>query len=526
MSRWRWLALVVLGILTAGSMAVFVRVPGYMDAEYYYATAIQLSDGHGFQEPFLWNYLDDPASLPHPSHLYWMPMASVVAAAGLKILGSGFRSAQLPFVVLAGGLPALTAWVALHLKATPRQSFLSGLLAVFPGFYLPFLVTTDAFAAFAWIGTLAFVSATVAFRGRGWFWWLVAGLAAGAAHLARADGVLILFPLGVMAALSPRRRLAAIALLAAGYAMVIAPWMARNLALSGSLLAAGGARTLWLTSYDELFTYPPTLLNPARWASEGWAAILAARVEALGSNLTTLAVVVGSVVLGPFMLVGAWHKRREPLVVGGAAYLFLLLAVMTLAFPFSGSRGGLFHSAAGVLPILWALAPIGLDRVLEWVSDRRKRDPERAWRLFAPPILAIVIGISVWVAWDRVIAGWPSAPRWEASDSQHRAVSDALLLLDASPGVVAVNDPPGFHLASGLPCIVMPFGDPSTLRRVTDRFNVEWVILDANYPAPLADVYQDPESVPWLALRGQMDDSQGRPVYLLQVISQSAGGMP
>src|SRR5512137_461345 len=111
MSRSRWLVLVVLGMLTAGSMAAFVRVPGYMDAEYYYATAIELSEGRGFQEPFLWNYLDDPASLPHPSHLYWMPAVSVIAAAGLKVLGAGFRSAQLPFVILAAGLPALTAWI-------------------------------------------------------------------------------------------------------------------------------------------------------------------------------------------------------------------------------------------------------------------------------------------------------------------------------------------------------------------------------------------------------------------------------
>jgi hypothetical protein len=61
---------------------------------------------------------------------------------------------------------------------------------------------------------------------------------------------------------------------------------------------------------------------------------------------------------------------------------------------------------------------------------------------------------------------------------------------------------------------------------VADRFELEWVILDANYPAPLAGVYRDPESVPWLALRGQMNDAQARPIYLLQVSSQGAGGIP
>jgi hypothetical protein len=526
MSRWQWLALLALGFLTAGSMAVFVRVPGYMDAEYYYATAIELAEGQGFREPFVWNYLDDHAALPHPSHLYWMPLTSVLAAAGLSALGSGFRSAQLPFVLLTAGLPVLTAWIALQLMSSVRQALLAGLLAAFAGFYLPFLVTTDAFAASAWIGTLAFASAAAATRGRGIIFWLTAGLLAGVAHLARADGVILLLPLAGLAALSPRRRCLAVSLLAVGYSLVIAPWLARNLAATGSLLSPGGTRTLWLTSYDELFTYPANLLDAGRWAAQGLTEILAARARALVSNIETLVVVVGGVILGPFMLVGAWRQRREPLVAGGMAYLALLLAVMTLAFPFPGARGGLFHSSAGVLPILWALAPIGVERVLEQVSARRGWKPERAWRLFAPAIVVVTIGISGWVAWDRAAAGWPAATRWETSSVSHRAVTEALVLLDPSPGVVAVNDPPGFYLASGLPCVVVPYGDPSTLRDVVDRFEVEWVILDANYPAPLVDLYADPRSEAWLSLRGQIDDQEGKPVYLLQVAPSSGSATP
>lgn len=146
--------------------------------------------------------------------------------------------------------------------------------------------------------------------------------------------------------------------------------------------------------------------------------------------------------------------------------------------------------------------------------------------MFAPTSLVIIVGISAWVAWDRAAAGWPSAPRWEIADSKYQAVTDALLLLDPSPGTVAVNDPPGFYLASGLPCVVVPYGDSSTLRSVVDRFNIEWVILDANFPAPLEGVYQNPESVTWIAVRGELDDVQGRPVYLLQVAAQDGDGTP
>ena len=516
----------MLGLLTAGTMAVFVRAPGYMDAEYYYATAVELSEGRGFQEPFVWNYLDDAATLPHPSHLYWMPLASILAAAGLSAIGGGFRAAQLPLVLLAAGLPLLAAWVAVRLKARARQALLSGMLAAFAGFYLPFLVTTDAFAAYAWIGTLAFVSAAAAYRGRSPLVWLVAGLLVGAGHLARADGVILLLPIAGLAAFSPRRRLPSMALLILGYLLVMAPWMSRNLSTTGSLMGAGGARTLWLTSYDELFAYPASSISFGRWAAQGLGEILAARAQALAANFKTLVVVVGSVILGPFMLAGAWSRRREPLVVVSGIYLLLLVGVMTVAFPFSGARGGLFHSSASVLPILWALAPIGMQRVLEWVSARRGWDPERAWHLFTPAIVAGMIAISGWVAWDRAAAGWPAATRWQASADHHRAVAEALLRLDPSPGVVAINDPPGFYLASGLPCVVVPYGDQAILREVAERFDVEWLVLDINHPAPLADVYADPESVRWLALRGQIEGPQGMPVYLLQMVAEDGSALP
>ncbi len=526
MTRWQWVGLAVLGILTAGTMAVFVRAPGYMDAESYYASAVELSEGRGFQEPFVWNYLDEAATLPHPSHLYWMPLASILAAAGMTAIGGGFRAAQLPFVLLAAGLPILSAWMAIQLQASARQAVLSGVLGAFAGFYLPFLVTTDAFAAYAWIGTLAFVCAAAGYRGRSLIAWLAAGLLIGAGHLARADGVILLLPIAGLAAFSPRRRLPSMALLLSGYLLVMAPWMSRNLSTTGSLLGPGGARTLWLVSYDELFAYPASSINFGRWAAQGLGEILAARVQAIAANLKTLVVVVGGVILGPLMLAGAWRRRHELLVVVSGIYLLLLVGVMTVAFPFSGSRGGLFHSSASVLPILWALAPIGLQGVLEWVSARRGWNPERAWRLFAPAIVAAMIAISAWVAWDRAAAGWPAATRWEASADHHRAIAEAVLRLDPSPGVVAINDPPGFYLASGLPCVVVPFGDQATLREVVERFDVEWVVLDINHPAPLAGVYADPESVPWLALRGSIDGPQGMPVYLLQLVPEDGSALP
>lgn len=525
MSRRRWVALLALGVVTAGGMAGFVRVPGYMDAEYYFANSVQLVEGRGLNEPFLWNYLDDPSGLPHASHLYWMPLTSVVAAAGQVLLGFGFREAQLPFILLTAGLPLLTAWTALRVGTTGTQALFAGSLAAFSGFYLPFLVTTDAFVIFAWIGTLAFLTASAAWESSRWGLWFLAGILAGLGGLARADGLLLLAPILGLAAVAPRRRVAAVGLVLSGCAAVIAPWMARNLIVSGSLLAPGGGRTLWLTSYDSLFSFPPSVLSPENWAGSGAASIVLTWVRAAWGNLQSLVVVTGGVLLGPFMVVGARH-RSLPIVKMGGAYLGLLWLAMTFAFPFSGPRGGYFHSSAAVLPILWALAAAGLERSLAWLSPRRGWNPERAWKLFAPLVVVGMAGISAWVAWDRVAAGWPGLPRWERSSRSMLAVAASLRELDAEPGVVAVNNPPGLYLATGTPSVVIPDGDESVLRQVVCKFGVTWVVLDANHPHSLAELYAAPDSVDWLVVEAEVEDAEGRPIHLMRVLAPPEGCTP
>ncbi|HTP01410.1 MAG TPA: hypothetical protein VMJ64_08560, partial [Anaerolineales bacterium] len=84
----RYAPLALLGFLLAFGIAQFQRFPGYLDSDYYFGGGIQLATGNGFTEPYLWNYLDNPTALPHPSHSYWMPLSSVIAAAGLWLARS------------------------------------------------------------------------------------------------------------------------------------------------------------------------------------------------------------------------------------------------------------------------------------------------------------------------------------------------------------------------------------------------------------------------------------------------------
>jgi len=524
MSRVRWLALAVGGVVVYGLAAVWVRSPGYMDADYYAANATEIVRGHGLRESFLWNYLDNPTGLPHPSHLYWMPLTSIVAAAGMALWGEGFRGAQLLFVLLAAALPAATAALSLRTVRRPAFAWLSGCLALFPGFFLPYFVTTDSFILFAYTGGLAlWLTAEASARPSGGLW-LAAGAAIGLSHLARADGVLLLVP-ALMAALGAERpRGRALGALFLGYLVVMAGWWARNIAATGALLAPGISRTLWLTRYDELFAYPGSLLTPGHLWSSGLGAILGVRAQALGENLMTLIAVDGLVFLLPLMLTGAWHMRRHPLVRASGVYAGILLVLMSVVFPFPGARGGTFHSSAALLPVLWTLAPVGLEKAVGWAARARRWPAEQATRVFATAAVVLAAALTIGLYVPKVIGPRAALPMWDVSQRAHAEAAERLAALDAHPGIVAINNPPGFHLASGLPAVVIPDGDAATLRAVVDRFGVSWVILDANHPAGLGALYADPESAAWLELGASFRDEQGREIFLLRVVPSGGDG--
>ena len=170
-------------------------VPGYMDASYYYATGIQVAEGNGFNEPFLWNYLDDPHSIPHPSHSYWYPLASLVAALGMVLTGkTDFNSARIGFFLIALLFPLVVANLAWRFSGKRNLALASGFLAIFCGYYLPFIVTTDNYATYLLIGGIYFLLLNKISIYRA----ILLGLLAGLLNLARADGLLWL-PLTLIA---------------------------------------------------------------------------------------------------------------------------------------------------------------------------------------------------------------------------------------------------------------------------------------------------------------------------------------
>jgi len=520
-------ALFALGLGVNLISAYFIRMPGYMDAYYYFGGARQLSQGQGFSEPYVWNYLDNPARLPHPSHLYWMPLASIVAAASMRLLGDTFRGAQFPFLLLAALMPPLAAWLAWCLGRNLGRAVAAGLLAAFPGFYLIFWPNVDTFALFGLLGAGCLMAAWRGDESGKMRWWLLAGLLAGLAHLTRADGVLLLL---VAAAWSlkgsrkveeGRRKVESAAslflfpflILSSGYLLVMLPWLVRNHVAAGSILAPGGAAALWLRDYNELFSLRPA--TASAYFSQGFAAILAGKWQALLANLQTASAVQGMIFLWPFTLWGAWKSRGHPLVRLAALYYAALFALMTFAFSLPGARGGLFHSGTVVLPFVFALAPAGIAAAVEWVSARRRSwDPRAAAQVFTVGAVVLVVCLTALIFYVRVFAAERRGAGWNRADQVYAEIGPLL-----EPGsIVVVNNPPGFYYHTGHPAIVIPDGPEADLLAAADRFGADYVVLDANRPAGLAGIYREEESSPRLGLLEVLRDGSGRPVQLYEVL--------
>ena len=63
--------------------ASFIHEPGYLDDAYYFGGALRLAQGHGLSEPYLWNYLGSPTTLPLVGPL--LPDPVLVARATMRV---------------------------------------------------------------------------------------------------------------------------------------------------------------------------------------------------------------------------------------------------------------------------------------------------------------------------------------------------------------------------------------------------------------------------------------------------------
>lgn len=484
-----------------------VAAPGYTDVFYHFNAANRLVTGQGLNDAYLWTYIGAPDSLPAPSHLYWMPMTSLLAALGMGLLNApgDYTAAQWPFALLFAGTVYIGFWLGERLGGTRRHAWFAGLLTLFSGYFTRFWGAIDTFTPYAFFGALClvFLGLTVnpsldesKVTRRPLLYAALAGVAAGLSHLTRADGLLFLL-VGWLVIVWPgkpfwasfTRRLPALFALTLAYLLVMLPWFIRNQDAIGSPMPLGGTQSIWFAEYNDLFNYPPDA-TPAAFFADGLGTLFASRWEAFSQNLATFVVVEGLIVMTPLMLLGLWRRRREPFLRGFWLYALGLHLAMTFVFPYPGYRGGLLHSAAALVPWWAVLGVVGLDDAVDWIARRRRTwNPRSARWIFAIALLGVALFLSLSIGLRNRVSS--SAMPRDYQELLEKVPSEARVMM---------NDPAQLYYFTGLGGVVLPNEAPEVIQEIARRYDVDYLLLQEVTPDGLA-AYSAPSSL-WPILTG------------------------
>jgi hypothetical protein len=510
--------------------------PAYPDSFYYVDVARALAAGHGFNVDLIWIFpevggvLPAVPVLPIPSNAHWMPLASLVQVPFLLLFGNVAWASALPFALIGATAAPLTWAVARDAGARRAVAIGAGFLVAIPVLSLTYMVQPDNFSLYQplvvaalWMGARGLKGSPRSFA--------LAGLLVGLATLSRNDGLLVLGALGLawiwdrsrawraartgIPARPPIPLWAGLACLGL-FILVMAPWWLRQLAVFGSLSPSStSGRVFFIRDIGEWnsITTPATLDH---LLGMGIGPLLATRIGGLVSALMIFTTLIAGFVLAPFMVVGAWARRRSLDFGPFFLYAGALFAFSALVSAVHVPGGTFIHSAVALAPHSYVLALEGVAIGVAWVAARRRAwDPAAATKTFIGATLAFATVVAVFGSWFVHQVWADSRAKFvavaEALDQAGAPATDRVMSIDASGtkywtgrgGVVLVNDP------------------IETVEQVARAYDTRWLVLDGQDSVKAAAPILDDVSRPaWLGTPIVLRDEPS-PLVLLPVVPAS-----
>ncbi len=506
------IALYLLALVARLAVMVHFPDPAYPDSFYYVDVARNLAAGHGFNVDFVWIFAEVgghiPASpvLPIPSNGHWMPLASLIQVPFIAVLRPTAIASALPFSLI-GALAAPLTWAIARDAGMSRLVAVgAGVLVAFPMLMLGFMVQPDNFSLFQplvagalWLGARGLRGDARSFA--------VAGLLVGLATLSRNDGVLVGGALAVTflrdrwrAWRSGGSRLHAIPLwsavaCAALFSIVMGPWIARQLAVFGTISpSTASGKVLDIRTIEEWnsISTPATL----DWLfGQGIGPLLLSRVGGFVAAVGIFGTLACAWLLVVPTFVGGWARRHSLWFRPFFVYAGLLFAFSAIVSAVHVPGGTFIHSAVALIPHTYILALEGIEVGVGWIAARRRTwNARSATRVFTAATVGFGVIISLFVAFG-VHGGW----------AQKRSDRDTLaagLRLVAGPDDRIMSiDAAGLEYATGHGGVVSPNDPLDTVRAVAVAYRIEWLILERDSVATnLAPVLSGQVRPPWIGL--------------------------
>jgi hypothetical protein len=474
--------------------------PAYPDSFYYVDVARQLAAGNGFNVDFIWIFPEvggvlpaDPA-LPVPSNAHWMPLASIIQVPFILLLGPTTLASLLPSALIGATMAPLAWAIARDARLGSFVAVGAGLFAAIPGLSLVYMSQPENFSLFGPLVATALLLAGRGLRGHPRAF-IAAGLFAGLAALSRTEGGLVLAAMlagfawnrvrarlsaSSGSSLAPRVPIAAAAGAVVLFILVVTPWYLRQLSEFGALSpSTSTGKVLFIRDFSEWnsITIPATLDH---LLGMGLGPLLATRATGLTTSLVLFAVLVMAGVLVPFLVVGAWQRRRDVSFTPAFGYAALLLGFCTILTPIHVPGGQLFHSAVGLAPHAYVLTMHGAVLLAAWLGRRWSRwDPEVTARVLIIGLVGFGIAAAVWSTAD-VHASW--------AVKRTRAQVAAAALNEAGAGQfdrVMSIDAAGMRYWSGRGGVVLLNDPVETVEAVARAYDIRWLVLERADGVPL-----------------------------------------
>jgi hypothetical protein len=266
--------------------------------------------------------------------------------------------------------------------------------------------------------------------------------------------------------------------------IVVAPWLARNLAETGAL-GSPETRSMWFfTHHDDHYAYGRTFTLDTLLAAQSPAQIIGKRAFEMAAALVmmlrafgdVLAVaVIGGIALIVFMRTNSsasgerWWARLRPILpalicLGGAFVAY------TVFLPYKAQAGSFKKVFLGVVPLLLPLAGIALARALPDVRVRRG----------AMGLILAVLAINA-LQLVRTDAA-ASAAYLE----QVRVAADVARTLPDPNGdgaIILMTQDPYIVRYVGFQSIIYPYEDRDTIAAAAARYGVDYLLMPPNRPS-------------------------------------------
>jgi hypothetical protein len=475
---------------------IFQKAPGYMDTEYYFLGGRQIIEGD-LSLPVIWNYLDDPETLPHPLFSYWMPFASLLSGLSMLVFGSTFMGSRILLLLLASGLAPFTYYVSHLFKKNRFVNIISGSLAILSGFYFKLLTIPETVSPYIFLGTLFIIFSTKLLElenqpKTNTNYFFILGIITGFLHLSRVDGfIFFIFGLLIIFIKTYRDRkrknltywLINLFVFVISYSLIMSWWFINNINLYQSLFSPATSKAIWIATYDDTFIYPGSLLTFDYWIEYGLELRINQIIVALKLNFGTLLGVQLMIVGLPLFFIGIKRNIKKTFLRIGILHLLIILLIMTFIFPLAGSRGGFLHATSANQIILWIIVADGLQGFLEWGGSKRNWKLIRSQKMFGSAFILIIF-IFTFITYKNDVIGINfDDMKWQNNYQKYEEIEKIISTYSQNKqDVIMINNPLGYHYTTDRWSVVIPNSEQEKFLELVKKYNVKFIVLDENLP--------------------------------------------